>query len=425
MVFSSNFPQKKGVSVPAVDADQARPSVIFIACIEQWYYEALLGLASVLQEYGVWYGDEEAIQDAVVAARDSYKDLLGADCMGCLEFRVNSETGELEYRYGETGEWISTGSSVIGPTGEQGLPGETDVIQYPGIDETKTSENARCATAMNFNEWLFEGFNDDIDEIESMADIGSAIDAILAIFPPAYLLADAIVDAINEVVEAGVNVCRAWDTTARREEWAEYVYCVLDEDGNLTTEAWDEWVGSLPTGVSPGNDAYVMYLGTLDSRAMVQRAQLSSYGETQPICSTFLCAEWSEEFDFSGGNQHGFTPFEYGGQVRALWVGDGWKVKDISNRIQLDKSFPVSGTVSYIHFTADPGVPATAQWTIGFPNLLGTTYQSEGGSGTGEIFCPETSTSSIGCAIGNDTIAIPDAKLVKVILAGSGENPFA
>lgn len=193
-------------------------------------------------------------------------------------------------------EEIVTGVGAIG-TGwevEQGgafteVPnpaGCGDCDQYPDKPAYDKSGNLRsCAIATNLTEWIMEKYQDCLDAAEAVAATINAADAILLLFPPAYIFWDAANDAVNEWFEMGIAVSRALDTVGLREDMKEWLYCELVNNNHTMTEAI--WNGFKDEFIIIGDSIY-LYLGQFKYGAIENEAHKASYGE-ETGCETFDC----------------------------------------------------------------------------------------------------------------------------------------
>lgn len=273
----------------------ARRCVRFFIPNEIWYEAAFWGAVQELIYSWNWEGQEQdkatvtsLWQEVIQTARQSWE--LG-DCDLPVSFRVAG--GRIEYSPDSGATWLDIGDACNC---------ETSQIMQPQYNpDTPTYEDRACNIAIGLINWLMEKYNDNIDAVEAAADTVSAMDAVIAIFPPAYLVADYVLDAINEIVEAGASAARAWETTDRREAMSEWLYCEMTETGELSPEIWADFLTAMQDeefgAMVPGGLAMLAYLTMFEVDAVIARARIESYSEGN--CVAFNCGEgWTHTFDF-------------------------------------------------------------------------------------------------------------------------------
>jgi hypothetical protein len=234
-------------------------------------------------------------------------------CEDCSEFVTDirvSESGQIQTKRG--GAWGNA----------DGDGGDTTVINnkstlvennYPpeDVDAGLSAEERACNIASGFSNWLYNKFNDVLDAIEATSDLIAAVDVITAVFPPLYVIVNAIDSLINEVVEAGINNLRnAFDTDAR-EKLLCAIYCLLEEDGfvdqtniiELNFAMTDSFDYFLLAG------AFGAFQLTIDNNAMIQRAMMYQSIGSAENCGLLCidgCAECrpliAGEVEFSNSN---------------------------------------------------------------------------------------------------------------------------
>lgn len=289
---------KKGYLKPEIIDPLTRRCVTFYVPDETWWLAAFWGQMTALADVFMWEGTE-AERDEIVAvwagvlssARQNFD--MG-DCELTLEFR--SVGGRIEYRPYATAGWIDIGVACPCPA----------IIPAPEYnpDIVDPAELA-CNVAVGIIEWLMQKYNDTLDQITAASTTAGAFDAIFLIFPPAYLIADIVLDAIQEVINATVSVARAYDTVERREDMQEWLYCMMIGTGEMTSEIWSDFKQAFIDdefgGDSPGRAAMYLYLQSFEEDAILARARIESYGSGN--CVAFSCNTWSHTFDFTLGSQ--------------------------------------------------------------------------------------------------------------------------
>lgn len=190
-----------------------------------------------------------------------------------------------------------------------------DIGAQAALDEPTLNpditDNARvCAVATGLVTWLFEKYNDTIDQFEAVADTVSAMDTVIALFPPGYVVADLVLDALNELAEFGSSLSRTYDTVERREEHQEWFFCHLQTDGALSQSVWNDYIAYITEQGSNFSEhlPYLAYIEFFKFDAARARAAKESYGEGN--CIDFSCNEWQHEFNFAndGGMTYGYFP---------------------------------------------------------------------------------------------------------------------
>lgn len=183
---------------------------------------------------------------------------------------------------GDTGAQGPAGpQGATGAQGPQGEPGNDGTIQNVTYNPDHSVADNACAIAWGLTNWLFEKYQDTIDVAEAGLDLPSAIDAVFVLFPPAYIVIDQIDDAINEIVEFGVNAARAWDTVERREDLAEKIFCSMRykipmQFGEDTDEDIQDWITDQG---EPANAPFNLFYNMLKFDALRERAGIESYGD--------------------------------------------------------------------------------------------------------------------------------------------------
>lgn len=305
------MPTKKGYLVPEVIDPLTRRCVTFYVPDDIWWLAAFWGQMTALADTFMWEGTEaqqaEIVQvwaGVLSSARENFE---AGDCEMTLEFRVVG--GIVEYRPYATAGWIAIGEACpCAPV----IP----VVEYN--PDVVTTEELACNIAVGLIEWLMQKYSDTLDAITATTTVVGAFDAIFLIFPPAYLIADIVLDAIQEAINATVAVARAYDTVERREDMQQWLYCEMAGTGEMTSEVWSNlkqaFIDGEFGGDSPGRAAMYVYLQTFEEEAILARARIESYGSGN--CVAFACGfDWEHTFDFEtegsylGWYENPGTPF--------------------------------------------------------------------------------------------------------------------
>lgn len=297
-----------GYIVPSPVDPLTRKCVQIFIPDSQLHIAAFWGALNTLSVNYSWENSEsegaklasEIWREVIASARQTFEN--SEECTSQVEFRLTGGN-VIEWRPDPYSGWINLG--IVCPCDESNL---IPIMSYN--PDTVTAEEMACTVAVGMVTWLMEKYNDVLDAIEFATSVASAVDAILLIFPPAYLLADVITDAIFEVTNATVAACRAADTVEFREELGNWLYCeMIATNGELTSEIWDAFKQALNDGdfgISPTNVALHSYFSTFDYDAINARARIESYGAPQN-CAAFTCGdEWLQEFDFTTGDTLGW-----------------------------------------------------------------------------------------------------------------------
>jgi len=284
------------------------PSVYI--CVNTAWASFIMGRLRVLTRNEAWQGDDT---ERWRATQNIERLLNLMACEDCSEFvtdiRVNTN-GQLQTKKG--GAW----GNANGDGGDITVINNKSTLvenNYPPeeTDAGLTAEERACNIASGFSEWLYNKFNDVLDAIEATSDLIAAADVITAVFPPLYVIVNAIDSLINEVVEAGINNLRnAFDTDAR-EKLLCAIYCLLEEDGfvdqsniiELNFAMTDSFEYFLLAG------AFGAFQLTIDNNAMIQRAMMYQSIGSAENCGLLCidgCAECrpliAGEVEFSPSN---------------------------------------------------------------------------------------------------------------------------
>lgn len=297
-----SYKRNKGFLIPSIINPPQRK------CVQVWIPDEPTHIANfwgVLNFLTLWTeyertGDTRGIETADVwkgvylTAREYFE--VG-ECQLPIELRNNN--GTIEWRADPLAGWISLGDAC---------PCPSPYAEPSYNPDSPTFEARSCAIAVGLITWIMDKLGDSLDLIEASTDTVGAMDSILAIFPPAYLVVDALLDMIVEVVEATVAQVAAYDTVERREAYAEWLYCRMASTGELSAEIWndfkqavlDEELGAM----TPAGLATYAYLTTFETDAILARARIESYGDQN--CAAFDCDTWTHVFDFRTG-LHGWV----------------------------------------------------------------------------------------------------------------------
>lgn len=310
----------KGYLLPDVINPTSSKCVLINVPDNPRHFFAFWGALQMLQYASNWEGTEseqravaEVWAEVIRSARQNWE---SGECIMPAEFRVVG--GQVEYRpYNGTG-WQNLGE--VCP-----CPPATNQVTY-NYESGVPPEDIACAIATGLMDWIFSKYGDELNAIEASVDTAAALDAIFALFLPAYLVADQITDVVNEVIEAGVNAARAWLSTEKKEEMQQYLYCehlVNMEPPEVTLEVWEDFKQWVTDEWSPdlGADAFKAYLDQFDFTAITDRARIASYGSGN--CAGFNCAGWEYTWDFLTESHSDFWSVDY---LNAEWVdGVGWR----------------------------------------------------------------------------------------------------
>jgi len=278
------MPSKKGYLIPEVIDPTTRRCVTIWVPDDQLWWAAFWGqMTSLIYPY-LWEGtptqqaEVTAVWNGVLETARQY--WLSGECTLPIEFRNNG--GNIEWRPDPSAAWIDLGVACPCPP----------VVASPQYNpNAPTFADRACGIATGLVDWIMEKYNDTIDQIEAAADTVAAFDAIIIIFTVPYVIVDQVLDAINEVFEAGTSVARAEDTVDLRDAMTEWLYCAMLDTGEMTADIWSDFKlaqqNDFPTVSPAGKEALEQYLAMFEVEAMLDRARIESYGEGN--CVTFSC----------------------------------------------------------------------------------------------------------------------------------------
>jgi len=264
---------------------------------------------------------------------------------GCnLPLELRTVDGRIEWRPDPEAGWMDLGEVCPCPP----------VMTTPSYNpDVSTFDQRACNIAVGLVDWIMEKFNDAVDQIEATADTIASFDAILAMLPPAYLIADIILDMLNEVVDAGVAAARAFDSETNRDLMKQYLYCEMYFTGEMTQEIWegfiawanDEW-NHFPSGT--GWACWDYWARAFDTDAILSRARIVSYEDAD--CIEFGCgANWEQVFDFKTEQSllgwTAFSPYPTptivaNGLLAGVYLDTGASPDLSSRRVQLTHPTP-------------------------------------------------------------------------------------
>jgi len=258
----------------------------------------------------------------------------------------------------------------------------------------------------------------------------SSLDVIVAIvYPPAYVVVDQLFDAINEVAEVTVQVCRTFDTTNNREQHAERLYCLLEEDGTLTEAAWNEYISN-PEYFDFEVARYVFFdlLGSYEVPAILARASYGQYADGG-VCVGFDCSPgWCYEWTFinDDGNWYPASAFYSG----SSWsdANDRWEGfnNGPNSVLGISIDFPESSTVTKVevrHSANHAAGGATRQVTTNL-GVYGNLTTATAGFYEDTISLEQIGVTRLNIVTGTVNQINDNVFIENVRMWGEGENPF-
>lgn len=310
------FARSKPYPPPIVAIDDYSTDNCVCVQINREWIPFITGVLAILVNPNLWahetwdYAPQEIIKliEALMGASNSMS------CGGQIT-NITFEGGSIIIHRGETTETVAGSDSIVtgieatgtGWAFESGgqfteVPngngcGNCDLYpDKPAYNDTGAARS--CNIATNLVEYIMEKYQDSLDAAEAAVDTVAAADAILAIFPPAYLAWDATTDAVNEFFEATINIARALDTVGLREDMKEFLYCQLIANSHVMNEGiWDNFKNEFALI----GDSIFLYLGAFKYGGIENQAAKASYG-TASGCETFPCnPEGSYLDEFDGG----------------------------------------------------------------------------------------------------------------------------
>jgi len=229
-------------------------------------------------------------RNVIEAARESfYSGDCGVDCGDCitdnLRIRVNNESGLVEFSGDAGATWITTGDTV-------------NVYQTQSPPLIGTEAYIRCAVAANLFIWFMEKWSDLLDQLTFYTDATSASDAIFALFPPAYLIIDQIMDAATEIITATISACALVDTVELRDAARCWLYCNIEPYGEITKETWLSFLAWLATETGAGSAnapaAMMAFMESFEFDAVFAQARRWQHGSG--ACGDCGCDPFDWEF---------------------------------------------------------------------------------------------------------------------------------
>lgn len=289
---------KKGYLPPVVIDPPTRRCVTIFIPDDVWWASAFWGQLTDLSNPWLWEATPEQREEitevwngVLATARQNWDD---GECTLPLEFRVVG--GIVEYRPDPAATWTAIGEACACQ----------QVTPSPEYNpDTGTFEQRACNIAVGLIDWIMEKFNDAIDTIEAQVDVIASFDLIFAAMMPVYLGADALLDAVQEVIEATAGVARAFDAESRREEMKRFLYCEMYATGEMTEVIWSDflaWAESeYNTGLlAAGWLAWDYWAKAFDTSSIISRARIVSYELSD--CIEFSCGfDWEHETIFDDG----------------------------------------------------------------------------------------------------------------------------
>jgi hypothetical protein len=267
---------------------------------------------------------------------------------------------------------------IQGPAGATGAQGPSGFNGPVPDDDSATDEERRCAVATGLVNWIFSTYEDSVNGIVATTDTVLALDFFTLIFPPAYLVVDAIADMIAEVKALGASVINAAMTTEVRENTQEYLYCLLPADGKITESIWIEFRDNAKDLIDSeaAKIPFDLFLETLSWQGIADRAGRESFGGGN--CAGFDCDEelapctnetnlWESALAFiskGSGNPNEV----FGGVAAGTTSWNAWQEESYQATLHTIRSVP-TGPVNFNRVTL-VGVNSIATFDDGGNNYL-------------------------------------------------------
>lgn len=370
--------QAEAPPLPAILEPLERTCIRIELPAEQAYFDAFFAQLNAMTDPDFWQGSEVDRQTAATlwagVIETAVQNFEAGDCTLPLEFRVVG--GQVEYRADPGAGWTAIGEAC---------PCPSPITQPAYNPDNNTAELLSCAIATGMVTWLFNKYGDTIDEIVATGNQIAAYDSILLIFPPAYLIADIILDSINEIISVGASVALAADTTELREAITEYLYCemLVNGDGEMTDEIWNDFKTELANGTfgsGLGMAAIDLYMRSFESAAIQARSRIESYGSGN--CVAFACNEFEHTFDFTVDGSQGWVIEQgtFSAQFNSHFIdlGSGGGISRYREILQIKREW--TGTRQITRVTAYGAI-------TGVPGSLGSNERRlRGVSGVSQLF---------------------------------------
>jgi len=400
---------------PTVGIDDFSTDNCVCVKINREWVPFLTGVLDILTSPNLW--EHETWDYAPQEIIKLIESLAGAETsMTCVNpvTNITFEGGTIVIHYADETTSVVDGSETI-VTGVQALGGGAIEVEQggtfgqvttacescdpyqdkPTLDKSGLARS--CAIANGLTEWWFDKLQDSLDQAEAAADTVAAIDSILGIFPPVYIVVDQIDDTWNEWVEAGIQIVRALDTVEEREAFHDALYCHLVANNNEFTEAiWQDFRDNYISTMPP----LLVFYDWFNNGAIVDRAHRESYGDGAG-CESINCGEgcFNVLMDFTVRGYDCVYPRDgsgcYGADDWATFAsGVGWKSVVLTaggagcgqfNRIQLVVDLGEQRDVTNIRYiwSITTGTPSQEQ-VFRSNDLSGFTSVYEGNEAAGE-----------------------------------------
>lgn len=306
---------KRGYDLPEVIDPDNRLCVTVLVPDDVRHIAAFFGALTALGQHWNWDDDGTGRKFDVarvwdeIAQQSQAKFAIG-DCDSVAEYRV--QNCYLEVRYSGDANWTQL-AYVCGQDGEDGAPGapgEKGDKGDPGdcncapelpIEPDGTGNVRRCNAVWELTTWLFETYNDVIDQAEAADDKVDFLLKILGLFTSWTYFSPLMLEVYQAIIDATFSAARAWDTVEQRSDFAENLYCWVDAHGFITEEKWIAFVEYYKSVIGVDGAAFGLTLNAVTYEGISYYLAAGSYGNDE-VCLGWSCEgeyDWCVEFDFS------------------------------------------------------------------------------------------------------------------------------
>lgn len=222
--------------IPVLTAGIFDAPTVYV-CLNTEWASLIIQRVILLTDERCWQGTGA---ERAIAANEIKRLIAAMNCEDCSEFitdmRVGAD-GTLQKKVG--GAWVNAN----GDGGDTTVVNNQNVLAsdlYPPDppDTGLTAEERACAIAENLIDWFLARFESALDAVDVTADAIAALDIFLAPTLVGYFIADAMTDALAEIVEATTTAIRATLTPGVRDNLICAVYCAIKDVGAINAGNW-------------------------------------------------------------------------------------------------------------------------------------------------------------------------------------------
>lgn len=391
----------------------------------------------------------------VIRKRLSEAELLEGE--DAVEVRVSDDV--LQWRTG-SGAWVDLYDllTLKGAKGDQGETGLQGIQGLQGVkgdkgdpgedgaagccpDEPDTSTNVTddiCGGVTALVDYLVAKTDDVLDAVDLGGALASAVKNVIDLFSPGTTnVVDIITTAVTSIISVGTSALRALHTVEAENEIREALYCLITTGGNgfttaildqwqaeaLTVNTWKSTVASISHYITDQEHKTQYYLGTLAPSSVCESAYDCTPPDDGIWCYEWTGAalgDWLENFGGEGnfnGNEWDSTIYNtsYHAVFIKMPIPAGVGVTSMSVQYDAADAPPLAGTL------AIRGSNGTGSRVYTFYNASMPRGQNQSVTGNGEY----TTLSSQAAIIEMTQTGTAGFRIEKIVMHGTGENPFA